>query len=72
MLTDPVELLQLLLQTFSLQLLYELDLTQQPNLSAAQRLLLTTHTALQLQAHLRDTGERHAYVDRCQHSPSKP
>lgn len=56
-LTDPVELVQLLLQSFRLQLLYEFNLPQQPDLSAAQSLLLTTHAALQLQADLRHTSE---------------
>lgn len=53
--------MQLLLQSLSLELFQQLDLSEQPNLSAAQRLLLTTHTALQLGTHLmkeRQAGER--------------
>lgn len=56
-----MQLVQLLLQSLSLELFQQLDLSEQPNLSAAQRLLLTTHTALQLGTHLmkeRQAGER--------------
>lgn len=52
--THPVELMQLLLQSFRLDVFQQLDLAQEPQLPAAQRLLLATHAALQLPAHLPD------------------
>lgn len=54
--THPVQLLQLLLQRLGLHLLQQLDLRQQTHLPTAQRLLLATHTALQLQAYLRTSN----------------
>lgn len=50
--THPVQLLQLLLQRLGLHLLQQFNLRQQTHLTTAQRFLLATHAALQLQAYL--------------------